>query len=50
VEDKNALGLKKNEKSDVRDIVVRIETKVVKPRKGKRETGRGKRIMEVKEK
>jgi hypothetical protein len=53
VEDKNALGLEKKKrevKSDIQDIVGRIQTKVVKPRKEKRETGQGKRIMEGKEK
>lgn len=37
-------------KSDIQDIVVRIQTKVIKPSKGKRTTGRVKRIMEGKEK
>lgn len=53
MEDKNALGLEKKKrevKSDIQDIVGRIQTKVVKPRKEKRETGQGKRIMEGKEK
>jgi len=53
VEDKNALrlgGKKREVKSDIQDIVVRIQTKVIKPRKEKRTTGRVKRIMEGKEK
>lgn len=52
MEDKNALGLgkKREVKSDIQDIVVRIQTKVIKPRKEKRTTGRVKRIMEGKEK
>jgi len=37
-------------KSDIQDIVVRIQTKVIKLRKEKRTTGRVKRIMEGKEK
>jgi len=53
VEDKNALRLGgggREVKSDIQDIVVRIQTKVIKLRKEKRTTGRVKRIMEGKEK
>jgi len=53
LEDKNALrtgGKKREVKSDIQDIVVRIQTKVIKLRKEKRTTRRVKRIMEGKEK
>jgi hypothetical protein len=44
------MRLKREVTSDIQVVVVWIETKVVKPRKEKRETGQGKRIIDGKKK